>query len=83
MQDLKNCVLHLVYVFRYDDLSNYVNERSAWVARVRDMIEEPWQEWELHQLLSSPDVVQGEAGGSLEGYRGLQPHTLKEGLTAR
>jgi hypothetical protein len=63
---------------RYDDLSNYTNERSLWLAKLRDTIEEPWQEWELGQLLASPDVAQGVAQGSLEGYRGLSVDTLKE-----
>lgn len=68
---------------RYDDLSNYVNERSAWLGSLRDVIEEPWQAWELDQLLSSPDVSQGVAGGQLEGYRALDTATLKEQLKAR
>lgn len=68
---------------RYDDLSNYVNERSLWVAKLRDTIEEPWQEWELGQLLASPDVAQGETGGSIDGYKGLSVQTLKEALKNR
>lgn len=68
---------------RYDDLSNYVNERSLWLAKLRDTIEEPWQEWEMGQLLGSPDVAQGVAQGSIEGYRGLSAQTLKEALKQR
>lgn len=68
---------------RYDDLSNYVNERSAWLGSLRESIEEPWQAWELGQLLSSPDVAQGVAGGDLGVYRSLQPDTLKQELKAR
>jgi hypothetical protein len=68
---------------RYDDLSNYVNERSLWLMKLRDTIEEPWQEWEMGQLLASPDVAQGEAQGSLEGYKGLSVQTLKEALKSR
>ena len=32
---------------RYDDLRNYNNERSLYLAQLRDSIEEPWQQWEL------------------------------------
>ena len=32
---------------RYDDLRNYSNERSLYLAQLRDSIEEPWQQWEL------------------------------------
>lgn len=79
----KSLLLLLCWVFRYDDLSNYVNERSLWLAKLRDMIEEPWQEWELGQLLSSPDVVEGEAQGKLEGYRALSSQDLKDALKTR
>jgi hypothetical protein len=77
------CCPHTVCPSRYDDLSNYVNERSLWLAKLRDTIEEPWQEWELAQLLASPDVAQGETGGSIEGYKGLSVQTLKEALRNR
>ncbi|KAL3133370.1 hypothetical protein ABBQ38_007241 [Trebouxia sp. C0009 RCD-2024] len=33
--------------FWYDDLRNYSNERSLYLAQLRDSIEEPWQQWEL------------------------------------
>jgi predicted transcriptional regulator len=68
---------------RYDDLANYTNERSPWVAGLREAIEAPWQEWELAQLLASADVAQGEVVGSLDGYRALSPEQLKQALTAR
>lgn len=35
---------------RYDDLRNYSNDRSVYLAQLRDSIEEPWQAWELAQL---------------------------------
>ena len=46
---------------RFDDLQNYSNERSIFLAILRDAIEAPWQEWELQQLpeqekLSPPEV---------------------------
>lgn len=37
-------------LFWYDELSNYENERSAYLRRIRDRIEAAWQEWELAQL---------------------------------
>ena len=40
--------LHSVgLLHRYDDLRNYSNERSVYLAQLRDSIEAPWQEWEL------------------------------------
>lgn len=33
-------------VHRYDDLRNYSNERSLYLAQLRHSIEEPWQQWE-------------------------------------
>ena len=35
---------------RYDDLKNYSNERSLYLAQLRDSIEGPWQAWELSQI---------------------------------
>jgi Iron-containing redox enzyme len=37
-------------LFWYDALSQYTNERSAYIATVRDRIESVWQAWELTQL---------------------------------
>lgn len=35
---------------RYDELRNYSNDRSIFLATLRDTIEAPWQSWELQQL---------------------------------
>jgi len=35
-----------VGVRRYDDLANYSNDRSLYLAQLRDRIEGAWQEWE-------------------------------------
>ncbi len=37
-------------LYRYDDLRNYSNERSIYLAKLRDTIEEPWQKWELNHV---------------------------------
>lgn len=37
-------------LFWYDDLQNYKNERSNYLRKIRDQIEEPWQAWELSQI---------------------------------
>jgi len=37
-------------LFWYDDLRRYTNERSLYLRKVRDRIEEVWQQWELSQL---------------------------------
>ena len=39
--DVNQDLLH-----RYDDLRNYSNERSLYLAQLRRSIEEPWQQWE-------------------------------------
>ncbi len=36
-----------VSTLRYDDLAHYSNERSLFLAQLRDSIEGPWQQWEL------------------------------------
>ena len=42
--------INRMVLFWYDDLRNYTNERSIWLANLRDRIEEQWQAWELEQL---------------------------------
>ncbi|MEC4816639.1 MAG: iron-containing redox enzyme family protein [Scytonema sp. PMC 1069.18] len=37
-------------LFWYDDLQNYVNERSPYLYKVRDQIEKAWQEWERSHI---------------------------------
>ena len=41
---------HEAWQLRYDDLKNYNNERSLYLAQLRDSIEGPWQAWELSQI---------------------------------
>lgn len=54
-------------LFWYDDLRHYINERSLYLAKIRDRIEEIWQQWEMAQL-------------DLESYKGLD---LKQALIER
>ena len=37
-------------LFWYDDLHHYKNERSYYLQRVRDQIEQAWQAWEIAQI---------------------------------
>ncbi len=37
-------------LFWYDDLRRYTNERSPYLRKIRDQIEESWQQWERAQL---------------------------------
>ncbi|MDX2096885.1 MAG: iron-containing redox enzyme family protein [Leptolyngbyaceae cyanobacterium bins.59] len=37
-------------LFWYDDLQSYENERSFYLQQLRNVIESPWQAWELAQL---------------------------------
>lgn len=49
-------------LFWYDELDNYTNDRSLYIATVRDRIEADWQAWELAQIdveaLKQLDVIQ-------------------------
>lgn len=56
-------------LFWYDDLHNYDNDRSLYVATVRDRIEADWQAWELAQI----DV---EALKQLDVKQALQERAL-------
>ncbi|PNH12608.1 hypothetical protein TSOC_000457 [Tetrabaena socialis] len=61
--------------FWYDDLRHYDNERSAWVAGLRDAVEAPWQRWE----------ATGRAGG-VDGealFRGLSVEQLCDAIRSR
>ncbi|EIE20159.1 hypothetical protein COCSUDRAFT_57886 [Coccomyxa subellipsoidea C-169] len=42
--------INRMVLFWYDDLRNYSNERSIYLAKLRDTIEEPWQKWELNHV---------------------------------
>lgn len=42
--------INRMVLFWYDDLRNYNNERSIYLAQLRHSIEEPWQQWELGQF---------------------------------
>ena len=50
----------LHHLCRYDDLSNYSNERSVFLTNLRDAIETPWQAWELEQLPVRRDMSPAE-----------------------
>lgn len=57
------CCIHsgterfLLLLRRYDDLKNYSNDRSIFLANLRDAIEAPWQAWELQQLPVRRDLA--------------------------
>lgn len=63
------CIHRILYrinrlkLFWYDDLSNYANENSPYLLKIRNQIESAWQTWEMSQLneksLSPFDVVSG------------------------
>ncbi|KAF6254782.1 hypothetical protein COO60DRAFT_1538767 [Scenedesmus sp. NREL 46B-D3] len=48
--------------FWYDDLRNYENERSIWLASLRDTIEAPWQAWEDQQMAAAA-AAEAASGG--------------------
>jgi hypothetical protein len=45
--------LNRLNLFWYDDFANYQNERSVYLAAIRDRIESAWQSWEATQLDST------------------------------
>lgn len=56
-------------------MHNYVNERSPWLAALRDKIEASWQAFEL-LALPVPN-------GLPPDYQKLSQQQIKEGLSAR
>ncbi len=42
--------INRLYLFWYDDLHNYDNERSIYLQQIRDRIETAWQKWEIGQI---------------------------------
>jgi hypothetical protein len=42
--------INRLYLFWFDDLHNYENERSVYLQQIRDRIETAWQKWELRQI---------------------------------
>ncbi|KAF8068326.1 hypothetical protein HT031_002013 [Scenedesmus sp. PABB004] len=78
--------------FWYDDLAAYANERSLWLAALRESIEEPWQAWEAGQMADAAAAECERAGGpgdlaaplaGAEAYRALTPEQIKQALRAR
>ncbi|MFB2921386.1 iron-containing redox enzyme family protein [Aerosakkonema funiforme] len=42
--------INRINLFWYDDLRHYTNERSYYLQKIRNQIEEVWQEWEISQI---------------------------------
>jgi hypothetical protein len=77
---------------RYDDLRNYDNERSIWLARLRERIERPWQAWEAQQMAAAAAEEAAAAEGGegqprafvgAEAYQALSTEQMKEELKKR
>ena len=81
-QHTLNCLAWLTsqhcMLCRYDDLRNYSNERSIYLAKLRDTIEGPWQKWELDQVDSTihSELSPSEVGLSFLGSE------LERGISA-
>eukprot|EP00882_Tetradesmus_deserticola_P000240 GHRQ01000267.1.p1 GENE.GHRQ01000267.1~~GHRQ01000267.1.p1 ORF type:complete len:688 (+),score=265.24 GHRQ01000267.1:2028-4091(+) len=76
--------------FWYDDLRSYENERSIWLASLRDTIEAPWQAWEQQQMeaAAAAEAESADEGApsslvGLEAYRAMSPEQMKEELKKR
>eukprot|EP00879_Flechtneria_rotunda_P002011 GHRR01002188.1.p1 GENE.GHRR01002188.1~~GHRR01002188.1.p1 ORF type:complete len:513 (+),score=225.29 GHRR01002188.1:455-1993(+) len=67
--------------FWYDDLHNYVNERSPWLGKIRDAIETPWQAWEMQQLAA--DNGHATADETVQAYQQLGQEAMKQALKER
>lgn len=55
--------------FWFDDLSHYDNERSTYLASVRERIERRWQAWELDQLSVEPPPLMGSGRATEQALR--------------
>lgn len=76
---------------RYDDLRNYENERSTWLATLRERIEAPWQAWEQQQMAEAAAAEAAAAAGEGQpsafvgaaAYQALSSEQMKEELQKR
>jgi len=75
-------------LFWYDDLRHYTNERSYYLQKIRDRIEEVWQQWELSHLgvesLQKLDVKQAlieRAKSDLDPPLTQDSHYIREEMT--
>ncbi|WIA10760.1 hypothetical protein OEZ85_010929 [Tetradesmus obliquus] len=77
--------------FWYDDLRNYENERSTWLATLRERIEAPWQAWEQQQMAEAAAAEAAAAAGEGQpsafvgaaAYQALSSEQMKEELQKR
>lgn len=74
-------------LFWYDDLENYTNERSLYLQKLRNQIENIWQEWELSLLhwdnLPQLDVEDVQQGLKERVKRDLNPEISPESAFLR
>jgi Iron-containing redox enzyme len=61
--------INRLYLFWYDDLHNYDNERSIYLQQIRDRIETAWQKWELAQ--TNVETLHNEALRNLDVKQAL------------
>jgi Iron-containing redox enzyme len=61
--------INRLYLFWYDDLHNYDNERSIYLQQIRDRIETAWQKWELAQ--TNVETLHDEALRNLDVKQAL------------
>jgi hypothetical protein len=81
-------LINRLNLFWYDELRNYINERSIYLQQCRNHIEQVWQDWELSQLNVS-QLQQLDARQALieRGEADLNPpltpekRYLREGMT--
>jgi hypothetical protein len=82
--------LHSIVTCRYDDLCNYENERSTWLATLRETIEGPWQAWEQQQMAAAA-AAEAEAADKdgptspvgVDTYQAMSTDQMKEELKKR
>jgi hypothetical protein len=82
--------VHAATACRYDHLRNYENERSIWLANLREIIEGPWQAWEQQQMAAAA-AAEGEAAGEgapaspvgVDAYQAMSTDQMKEELKKR
>ncbi|MFH7026923.1 MAG: iron-containing redox enzyme family protein [Heteroscytonema crispum UTEX LB 1556] len=75
-------------LFWYDDLHHYTNERSLYLAKIRNQIEAVWQEWELAQIdvaalqqLNVKAALINRAGEDLDPPLSPESRYLREEMT--
>ncbi|MBD2185428.1 iron-containing redox enzyme family protein [Aerosakkonema funiforme] len=76
--------INRINLFWYDDLRHYTNERSYYLQKIRNQIEEVWQQWEISQIdVEALQKLDAQQALIERGERDLDPYLSKDGRYIR